>query len=80
MILFFVYTNKMTNTTITIVFIITSTVVLLIYKSINKNNDIERFFQETNSFKYHILKYSKLILYIAIFYNIKYLITSLMKT
>jgi len=65
---------------ISLTFVIFSAVVLLVYYLQDKNHDIERFYIQNEKPKYLLLKYSKYVLYVALFYNIKYIIFTFLKT
>lgn len=66
-----------TTQKISFIFVLVSSIILMIYKFVNKNDNMERFYNETNMPKYYLLKYAKYVLYMAIFINIRYLIITI---
>lgn len=71
-----VYSN---NLKISATFTFFSLLVLVLYYLNDRNHDIERFYIQTDKPKYLLLKYSKYILYVALIYNLKYLLVTYLK-
>ena len=68
------------NLKISATFTFFSLIVLAIYYLNDRNHDIERFYIQTDKPKYLLLKYSKYILYVAVFYNLQYILVTYLKT
>lgn len=67
------------NLKISATFIFFSLIVLAFYYLNDRNHDIERFYIQTDKPKYLLLKYSKYILYVAVFYNLQYVLVTYLK-
>lgn len=63
----------------TIIIVLINGLFLMIYKLINPNKEIERFYKETSPERYYLLQLATSILLVSFVFNARYLVSSFMK-